>query len=374
MRFDTQQPFLEHDPFHPSLMVEGTLVRGGGKDYGALDIMKVNGGYDEQRRIYGTPKLEYPFDRNGNYRFPSAHTINSYRKYDGTNIFMFRYFSSGIYRYTSYKTRLTPFLREPFLSLWRRVLERHPQITQLWNGKHRKRVAGFSFEMFGSQNPHLIKYDVPIDAVLLFGITEEGEVVCLEDIDPMGVPTADLIGTITKDYVFEYEQAKEGLSKGLDIITDNEGEPMLFSGDEGHVWYLQEKDTDRWRMFKCKPEEILSIHWSHTGIPHTVVQATALNGLENADRLTVDLVTDLLLEEFAEEQVNLSLGRIKKAVRIINDDLRYDDAIRLALADVPKDLDVPDVMRHLSKTGEFGKKDMRRVYSKVVKLRGAENV
>ena len=40
--------------------------------------------------IYGTPKLKYPFDRNGNWHFPSAAMILSYRKYDGTNIFMYR--------------------------------------------------------------------------------------------------------------------------------------------------------------------------------------------------------------------------------------------------------------------------------------------
>ena len=371
MRFDKEQPFDQADPFNPQNSVEGSLIRAGGKNYGALEIEHVNGESARQERIHATPKLEYPFDKNGKYVFPSAMRIESYKKYDGTNIFMFRYFNSGVYRFTSYKTRMTPFLREPFLSMWHDILDKYPQIPGLFLAN--PHLNGFSFEMYGSQNPHLIKYDVGLQTALLFGIMDAGTVVCPKYINTLDIPVAELVETIDSDYVFHYEAAKKELSENLDVVTDNDDEPILFTGDEGHIWYLLEKSTRQWRMFKCKPDEVLTIHWGNSGIPRSIIQATAINGLENADRLTVDMVIDLLLEEFPEEQVNLSRERIRKSVAVINDDLKFETAVAEELGTVDMDMDPPEIMRTLAKTGKFHKKDMRRLFSKVVKLRGGKN-
>ena len=88
--------FSVTDPFNPQNHVEGQISFSRDRRYGALQIKRINGEPVNQPSILGTPKIAYPFGLGHNYRFPSAERIYRFRKYDGTNIFMYRYTYNGL--------------------------------------------------------------------------------------------------------------------------------------------------------------------------------------------------------------------------------------------------------------------------------------
>jgi len=62
------------DPFS-KFRLEGYLSLKPDYRYGALALLKV-GGKEVPQRILATPKLHYPFDRNGIFHFPSVKQID----------------------------------------------------------------------------------------------------------------------------------------------------------------------------------------------------------------------------------------------------------------------------------------------------------
>ena len=127
------QPFDVVDPFHGTHL-EGFLALKPDHRYGALAILQVDGAPVPQR-VFATPKLHYPFDRQGTFHFPSVKRVRIYEELDGTNVCAYRYRDAAGMLRTTYKLRLHPVLRNgtwgPFLDMWRRMLERHPGIADL---------------------------------------------------------------------------------------------------------------------------------------------------------------------------------------------------------------------------------------------------
>ena len=138
--------FSAKDPFNPQNHVEGQVSFSRDRHYGSLKIKKINSECVNEPRIFGTPKIAYPFGLGHNYRFPSAERIYRFRKYDGTNIFMYRYKNNGR-EYITFKVRLFPFLRGRYITMWRYMLRKYPQITDLF--KMNPNATGFSFELYG---------------------------------------------------------------------------------------------------------------------------------------------------------------------------------------------------------------------------------
>lgn len=159
------QLFGLNDPFNPNNFVEGFLCTRAANDYGSLMISKVNGTKCPQL-IQGTPKLHYPFDKNGNWNFPSARKILVYEKLDGTNVVQYVY-GDKKQTYTSYKTRLRPFLSDgrfgDFFGMWQDMLKKYPNINKI-----AETGVAYSFELYGYLNRHLIEYSVGLDCALLF--------------------------------------------------------------------------------------------------------------------------------------------------------------------------------------------------------------
>jgi hypothetical protein len=145
------QAFDANDPFNEDVRLEGFLCQKPNHTYGALALLRVDGKSVPQR-IFATPKLHYPFGRDGSFHFPAIQTAHLYEKLDGTNVLAYSYRDAdGCLRLT-YKLRLSPVLRNskwgPFLDYWRELLGRHPDLHGLVeaNGCH------VSFEMYGARN------------------------------------------------------------------------------------------------------------------------------------------------------------------------------------------------------------------------------
>src|SRR2546427_8044836 len=127
-------PFDTEDPFNEGIRLEGFLCQRPDHRYGALALLRVDG-QPAPQRIFATPKLHYPFGKDGRFHFPPIHTAHLYEKLDGTNVLAYRYRDPGGSCRITYKLRLAPTLRNskwgPFLDYWKELLQKFPGIAQL---------------------------------------------------------------------------------------------------------------------------------------------------------------------------------------------------------------------------------------------------
>ena len=360
--FEHYYDFLEKDPFNYGNTMEGKLSFHRDYRYGALQIHKVNNEKVKPYTILGTPKIRDPYDRDGNYQFPSATEILSFDKYDGTNIFMYKYYDAEGMPYITYKVRQYPFLRNIYLTMWKQMLKTYPNLPKLFLAN--KGLSGFSFELYGNLNPHLIHYKTPLDTILLFALDSYGNIVPNTKIDSLDIPKVEPNLEITRDYVWNFEQQRKETDKKLklsEIINDRTDEPM-YTGSEGHVWYLREKKEYRWQQYRCKASEIELIHKTPQNITKDVIKTTALNALEQYDYLTEDIVNNLLSEEFNMMQIENSFDRIRKTVDTVNKLAKLKKRARETMKKMrlSPTLETTDILRHINI--EFEKTEMKQVY------------
>ena len=369
--FSNTKGFLAEDAFNPGNVLEGYIAVNK-NDYGSMIITSINGEKTEQI-IHTTPKISYPFDRNGRWIMPPAKSVETYEKLDGTNIFMYRYTYNGE-TYVSYKTRLMPFVENSyfgdFYDMWVKMLDKYPSITTLFDWDIRVHdntnlwdVTGYSFELYGALNRHLIQYEVPLDTKLLFAMIDDS-VIPLSELGDIDVPMAEMTGALGKSEYFEasYKEVQEDMDNDLEKVEDDNNE--YFYGAEGEIWYV-ELEVSGYQMFKCKPETIESIHWENSSplIHENSIRTTIYNAAESGD-ITYYTVSSLLLEEFSQIKVTQSETRIKKIMYEVIADLEMRRSVREVIKDLEIDLkttELPDVMRKLAPT--FRGHNMSKVYN-----------
>ncbi len=350
------QEFDVVDPFN-DVALRGFLSRRPDRRYGALAVTHVNEAPAPQV-VYATPKLHYPFDRQGKFNFPPVREIEIFEKYDGTNVLAYGYHDSDGRRYLTYKLRLSPVLRNgrfgDFLDLWREMLARYPVIPELVdvNG------CSLSFELYGGRNMHLILYEKPLDCVLLFGVTEDGTPRSPSVLDSRGVPTATLYGTLAggNDPVAEYGAIRERLERGNRSVEDGR-----IAGVEGAVWYVRTRDNAT-VLFKCKPESVEEVHWVG-GINKTAVIATCWNLFETQDVLTYETLYPLLAEEYADDEIDAFRTCIDECIAAVREEMEFKSRVLDEYRQVGIKLseDKGEVMRRLS--ARFKRQAMKKVFT-----------
>lgn len=328
--------------------------------YGTLVITHINN-KEAYQIIYATPKLHYPMDKLGNFHFPKAQDVEIYEKLDGTNVTAYRYVLDGKI-FQTYKSRLTPVLRGSkygdFLSMWKELTEKYPQINNICEAND----CNISFEMYGSRNPHLILYDVPLETSLLFGISKEGRILSPSKLDNLNLPTAKLFSRVTseKELKEEYNRFRQEIESNNTKTEDD-----LIRGLEGVVWYLNSIDG-KTIQFKCKPESVEQIHWASDAIDINTIKATAHNVLETEEKITYEATVKLLKEEFDDDKIAKSGERIRKIVFELQKWYEFQkgvleiyDRLGISIND-----DKGRVMREMSK--KFPRNDMKKVYNAIV--------
>jgi hypothetical protein len=351
--------FTVQDSFNPENTLSGFLCHRSNRFYGALLIATVNDEFHPQL-IYCTPKLRYPFDKNGKYTFPESHKVEVYEKLDGTNILAYRY-KVGDKEFKTFKIRLWPQVGDtkhgPFAALLREVAN-FDSIFRLMD----ESGLNVSFELYGAKNKHLIEYEIPIDLCLLFGVDSLGRIYPPSHLKWEGSRPG--VFTIKGgDYADEYNTHR---AEDENKLKEVEGG---YAGTEGRVWYMKTIDG-KWSMFKCKPESIEKIHWAGGGLSNNVIRATAWNVLETEDEISYEAVKLLLLEEFDEDKIIFAKNRINKIVEDINFEIKTREKImeEYRALGVSIEEDKGTVMRHFSKL--YNKKLMQRVYTTIVMWKG----
>lgn len=331
------QPFDVTDPFNDEARLEGCLCQRPDHRYGALALLRVNGAPAPQR-IFATPKLHYPFGKDGRFFFPPIQSVQLYEKLDGTNVLAYRYLDAGGQSRLTYKLRLSPVLRNskwgPFLDYWRELLARHPDLPGLVEAN----ACHVSFEMYGARNAHLygarnahlIAYDVLLAVAVLFGVRPaDATVVGPFAMQTGSVPVAPLLGELRagEDPVARFQALREELERRNQPAADDQ-----LSGVEGAVWYVREP-SGRVTMWKCKPESVEAIHWA-VGINKAAVIATCWNALETSDVLNYDALLPLLLEEYQADDIEKFRPHIDDAIRQVNAEQAFRQRVREAYATV----------------------------------------
>jgi len=358
------QEFCEIDPFNHN-EVEGFISRKATEYYGALIITRVNGKSVTPQLIMATPKMHYPFvaRANGtrNYIFPTVRNIEIYEKLDGTNVLSY-FYTDGVNRYLTYKTRLRPFLSSgrfgDFYNMWIEVARDYFPMIKKTMEKHN---CNLSFELYGCRNPHLIVYPNSLDIALLFGVTNEGRILSPTDIKGSGLPEVTKLKDVDSDYIYNYELLRAELQTTL-----KQQEEGYYSGTEGAVWYLHFPDGKCIQM-KCKPELVEAIHFSAgAGLGKNIIIATCWNAFENTDSPTIEFIKQLLLEEFKPEIIEANHYLIERYLNYVMGEAEFRDKVMIEYQKTGMNilLNKADVMRRLS--DKFPRDKMKRVYSIIV--------
>jgi hypothetical protein len=370
-------PFEEIDPYNHN-KIKGFICRKGDHRYGAVYIEKVND-VECPQIIWCTPKLHYPFGRTeGDERVYSVKgniLSTAYEKLDGTNICCYSYRDCSGKRYVSFKTRITPFLRENrFLNafmLWNEVLKDFSSrginlstYEPVLSGKY-----SLSFELYGQKNQLKVIYDILIDAKFLFAVMQENHEVIppyvyfLQEGETLkAITNPPVIRPQEIDFKTVYEKYREVISEISEITEDGRIRTKATNrGIEGYVFYSL--INNHWTMLKCKSAQMEEAHWANGALPEEVIQATTWNALESCDELTVEYVNQLLSEEFSTEQIAVSVVRVEKAIKNTLEKLK----LKLKIVDLlnqyklTREHDKKTVLSTLSK--HFTKYEMRLVYS-----------
>ena len=357
------QPFDVEDPFNEHLRLRGFLCQKPDHRYGALVITHV-GGAEAPQLILATPKLHYPFGKDGSFHFPPIKTIHLYEKLDGTNVLAYRYHDGAGQWRSTYKLRLSPTLRNsrwgPFLDMWQELLCSHPTIPQLVevNGCH------VSFEMYGARNTHLVVYDQDLAVAVLFGVRSDASVVPAHQLDLLAVPGPPLIGALAADDdpVATYGEIRTQMEQRNKPTEDEK-----LTGIEGTVWYVEEPGG-RVTCWKCKPESVEAIHWA-LGINKTAVIATCWNFLESSDDLKYEGLLPLLAEEYEPRDIEAFRPHIEECIRQVRHEFEFKERVleEYAKLAVSIDSDKAGVMRALSQF--FAKSEMKKVYALITASR-----
>ncbi len=366
------EEFHEVDPFNPQNVVTGYVSRKPNEYYGALIITKVQYEPVTPQLIMGSPKMHYPFsataDGKRNYLFPSCKSIEAYAKLDGTNVLAY-YYEGRKGRFLTFKTRLRPFLRGGrfgnFPAMWEEVA---PQYFYIMRQVMHDHNCNLSFEMYGSRNPHLILYGVPLAIALLFGVSNTGRILTPVDLGLAGskdyrpttpLPLVRRLAVHTKDYVWNYEDTQRELEEDL-----QETEGGLYTGQEGAVWYLKKASDGRTVQVKLKPGTIEEIHWANDAMTKNAILTTCRNAFENTDEPTVEFINQLLTEEFTGDKVQENQELITRCLSFVVEDMTFRATVLEAYRATGKAIEIvgkAEVMRDLSH--HFQQREMKRVYT-----------
>ena len=359
--------FIETDPFNPGNRVLGHIQMRGGDEYGSLEIQEVNGSPAPQR-ITVTPKASYPFFKDGSWVLSGATDIQAHLKIDGTNICQFGYQDGNGEEFTSFKVRIRPFMAPFFINLMEPCLERYPGA----GAKRLRPGEAVMYELYGHDNPMLIRYPDPIDLALIFGREPSGRIVTLREednplfagLDCPRAPGRDI--NAGAEIQQEYRRRQQEIGDRLVRITGEQ-----FDGEEGEMLYATFPDGSRTRpgeftrLIKLKPSQIEEIHWASDHITRKELEAVSRNVFELSGEPTPQDMVELLAEDWSDRQIANSMDTIGAVLQWAVSRREYQETVVRTYREHhdPGDFrdDPSKVMRSLSR--HFPRKDMKQVYS-----------
>lgn len=361
--------FSEADPFNKGQVLEGAICLIQDKRYGALYLTHIDNKYKPQL-IYATPKLHYPFITNQKeqrvYSFPPCCKVQFREKLDGTNILAYSY-TNGKEMFVSYKTRLTPTLKETsrfgnWIKLWGAMLQKYPHIPD----GVKEYQQNISFELYGKVNPHLISYETDLDVAMLFRVTKDGKI--LSPLDSVcQTPVAKILESCSPEHLVRtYERLREELDqRNKASMAAQQG--YQFEGCVLNLWYDMYQDRELYgdiALFKLKPEQIEEIHFAAGGgLSKELVTQACYKALEADVELNLTNVKMELERDFDPRIVDSFHNEILGVIQEVEGYLIFKEQVLVKYEELKLDVtkDKGGTMRALSPF--FKKQQMTQVFN-----------
>ena len=365
--------FIELDLFNdPVNRVEGYICLRPCDLYGALEITEVNGRPAPQPLIYATPKTSYPFAKTRDWLIGDGSyegEIQAYEKIDGTNIFQYTYLDADGNPFTTFKLRTRFGLSAHFAGLLEQALVDVPGLRDLVLPPG----TGLGYELYGTKNPMLIRYDADIALRLLYG-RQGSEMVALSNSDffdsvlqGLSVPRAqEQPWNGLENFHQAYQDLQQHYTEGMVELAED-----FWDGKEGAMLYvpfkgeLRGSESGFTRLIKLKSLQVQEVHWRSEFIPEEEIAATARNMWEVSDEPDLETLRELLSEDWSDTQLDKTADRISKVFYEVVDNRRIQNQIVKAVTDLgitQQDFlnDRASVMRQVSPY--FAKNDMTKVF------------
>eukprot|EP01085_Mycamoeba_gemmipara_P005530 Mycagemm_TRINITY_DN8364_c0_g1::TRINITY_DN8364_c0_g1_i2::g.5530::m.5530 type:complete len:479 gc:universal TRINITY_DN8364_c0_g1_i2:200-1636(+) len=251
---------------------------------GSLLITEVNGKRLTQPLvIYGTPKLAYPYQSTEAAefldfsQFTDASSCYFGNKWDGTNVLFFRYADADGNEFISAKTKGTAFLSDSqhgaFLTLTMRAMKLRKALSSitpknlplLLKQFGDARLQSKSFELCGTDEPHLVAYDFAVELKPLFLTYNDGSIAPAVNENPEDVgPVPFNAATLAK----ECRSMQASMLQSNEAFRAKKGLPHRYErahfAVEGRVLYLLDANGRLLKrtMYKVKPSDVEEVHWA----------------------------------------------------------------------------------------------------------------
>lgn len=351
--------------------------------YGSLIILKVND-EDCEQVIHGMPKLHYYNGHNPLICSPSD-SIVIHEKLDGSNLLLYPLKdANGEVLEVVPKSRNTPVAHKSLIKLWEKIPQKNAIEEYI---KETEDIL--IFELFGYENPHEIKYNVPLDVGLLRGYNK-----CNKPLDnnqlaklkeylkinhPMEISevTFNLPLTINfKEFYFRMVEfvniaCRDAYNEG----SDDDIEGIVLSGTSPEYTF---------RQLKIKKKEYYEKHKYQGGVPTPIIRKEVYKLFDNhyidcedlKEHLDeyIDEVMVNLKEEIDERYVEQTSTRknIKNTIirevgkRSVNKDFK---TLLEELYENNKDLKLSDLMKKFAEEYPFLKHKSHKAYNVLNRLK-----
>jgi hypothetical protein len=267
------EPFSAEDPFNSRNIVVGYLCKKPGPYYGSLYIYEVN---DERLEapeiVHGTPTMLGPSLRDGDLVFPQHQSYTLAPKWNGLNVLVYKYYDARGACHVSAKPRVQPFLTGSALAFVKQLLIEPAAKTMSLNSLPQmlarlanKKIQSLSFELCGSEVPHLVRYEFPLLLKPLFCTTVDGKIYPMASAEDK-----DLVFTGQYDPKLSslcMQRRQEDLERNELFRTQRRLRKCHWIGHfatEGSVLYLLDKNGGLAHregfMLKIKPSDIEAVH------------------------------------------------------------------------------------------------------------------
>lgn len=371
------QPFSVTSP--GGIPFSGYLCRQESEKLGMLAVTEL-AGEERLEFIPAMPKIHYPYqqEKDGSARvaIPVAHNVTDARftvKLDGTAVIFYPLADKqGNLLEVIPRTRLQPVLQASRWGDWRALLaEVLPDRKPVEEAIRVQKVA-LVFELWGYRNPHLVKYDTPLQLTLHTAVAHRKPVSYRKLAGIANRYGFDLVPTLEVAHpdAEGLAQAYRRLQAQMEARNQAAG-PDVFV-EEGAVLMLSTQDTATY--FKCKPPTIEEIHWTaDANVGKTDIEHALHKMLENGHDFgngRVAAVHTELEADFDPARVEMAADLIARVYREFVLELQQREWLRHLVAESGLDpRDTPALMRYLSQ--HYPKNQMRWVYAAIKIMYGA---
>ena len=334
--------------------------------YGSLVIEEVNGETAYQT-IYGMPKLHYYNGHNPLICSPSD-SIVIHEKLDGSNLLLYSLKdANGELLEVVPKSRNTPVAHKSLIKLWEKI----PQKKDIEDYIKESNDI-LIFELFGYENPHEIKYNVPLNIGLLRGYNK-----CNKPLDSKQIDKLKQKLKIIRPFKLGETVSMKGSFKsyyGFLIKLINSYEAWDIEG-----WVLSGTSPEyTFRQLKIKKKEYYEKHKYQGGVPTPIIRKEVYKLFDNNYIDCEDLKEHLdeyinevsvnLKEEIDEKYVEQASTRknIKNTIirevgkRSVNKDFK---TLLEELYENNKYLELSDLMKKFAEEYPFLKHKSRKAYN-----------